>query len=271
MRLCCARLILPQANPDPGTHPAEAQPDYKPTDWKSVQLPHDGLIANTASAAACPDGCSGRSFLPRHVLWYHKSFTLPADWKGSAIWLDFAGSFRNTTVWINGVLSANHVCGYTPFRLRLDNITAVEVGKPIAIAVYVDPDNGDNGARDHGSGWWYEGGGLYRHVNLVRTSEAHVEQDGLFAYSNVTWGLDRDEDDAEESPSAVVHVKAAVTNGGSAPTTVCVSFNVSGARAPPPPSPCCFCVRALARVVNFRCSRPQVPMARPWPRHPARR
>ena len=31
-----------------------------------------------------------------------KSLRLPLDWKDSAIWLDFEGSFRNTTVWING-------------------------------------------------------------------------------------------------------------------------------------------------------------------------
>ncbi len=28
------------------------------------------------------------------------------------------------------------------------------------LAVYVDPDNGDQGGRARGSGWWYEGGGL---------------------------------------------------------------------------------------------------------------
>lgn len=52
------------------------------------------------------------------------------------------------------VHSANHVCGYTPFRLRLDNISAINVGGQNEIAVFVDPDNGDSGSRDHGSGWW---------------------------------------------------------------------------------------------------------------------
>eukprot|EP00962_Isochrysis_galbana_P031677 scaffold10322_cov117-Isochrysis_galbana.AAC.2 len=51
----------------------------------------------------------------------------------------------------------------------------------------VDPDNGAEGGVDHGSGWWYEGGGLYRHVWLVRTHHLHVQQDGLFAYSNVSF------------------------------------------------------------------------------------
>jgi hypothetical protein len=31
-----------------------------------------------------------------------------------------------------------------------------------------------------GSGWWYEGGGLYRHVHLVHANPIHIEQDGLY-------------------------------------------------------------------------------------------
>ena len=48
-----------------------------------------------------------------------------------------------------------------PFRVRLDNLTAVRLGGSTnVLAVYVDPDNGDRGGRAHGSGWWCEGGGL---------------------------------------------------------------------------------------------------------------
>jgi hypothetical protein len=50
--------------------------------------------------------------------------------QADAFWLDFEGSFRETTVWIDGVLSGTHSCGYTPFRVRLDNITSVTAGKP---------------------------------------------------------------------------------------------------------------------------------------------
>ena len=55
------------------------------------------------------------------------------------MWLDFEGSFRETSVWINGALAATHDCGYTPFRLRLDNITSVKFGDKTTIAVFVDP------------------------------------------------------------------------------------------------------------------------------------
>ena len=212
----------PPVNPDPGATPPERTVAYKDTDWESVYLPHDALIAAAPSEKACPDGCSGKSFIPRHVLWYRKSFTLPAAWAGDAFWLDFEGSFRETTVWINGDLVGTHSCGYTPFRVRLDNITSVTTGAATTIAVFVDPDNGDEGARDHGSGWWYEGGGLHREVNLVRTSKLHVAQSGLFAYSNLTWG-------GSKVSAGVVHARAEVMNGGTKAGTACVKFVVIAA------------------------------------------
>lgn len=99
------------------------------------------------------------------------------------MFLEFQGSFRNTTVWLNGQLVANHVCGYTPFRVDLPSeILSNDINQQ-TIAVYVDPDNGDGGGRARGSGWWYEGGGLYRHVTLTRTNAVYVEPNGLFVKS----------------------------------------------------------------------------------------
>jgi hypothetical protein len=116
------------------------------------------------------------------------------------------------------------------------------MGETNEITVFVDPDNGDGGGTAHGSGWWYEGGGLYRHVNLVRTSLIHVEQDGLFVYSNLTWGnSSRSEDSKPASsasslaaspalaapPSGTMHLKAALANGGKQTRSVCAHFTVT--------------------------------------------
>lgn len=250
----------PPTKPDPGDSPAESKVIYDDTGWQAVQLPHDGLIASSMSLAACPDGCSGRSYLPRHVLWYRKQFALPAAWKGSNIFLDFEGSFRETTIWVNGAKVAYHDCGYTPFRVRLDNVTNVKFGPPggagaantNVISIFVDPDNGDEGARDHGSGWWYEGGGLYRSATLVRTDKLHIEQDGLFAYSNLTWSdsslaaISAPAAAASSSMSVVagpssaqLHTTAAVSNAGSTPSRICVVLTISspdGKAAAPPVS-----------------------------------
>ncbi|KAG7359270.1 beta-galactosidase [Nitzschia inconspicua] len=187
----------PPKETDPGIHPPEAQPYFDDSEWWTVQLPHDGLIRNTPSKEACPDGCSGRSYIPRHVLWYRKQFQLPTDHDDNNVImnhqyvLEFQGSFRNTTVWINGKLVKNHICGYTPFRVPLTP-SMLELGQgkntnntTHAIAVFVDPDNGDDGGPSRGSGWWYEGGGLYRHVHLIRLhKQVHVSlTEGLFVKS----------------------------------------------------------------------------------------
>ena len=107
---------------DPGDAPKESTIAYDDSAWLDVSLPHDGLVRAAPSTDACPDGCSGKSYIPRHVLWYRKTFALPSAWEGSAIWLDFDGSFRETTVWVNGIKVAFHDCGYTPFRVRLDDL-----------------------------------------------------------------------------------------------------------------------------------------------------
>jgi hypothetical protein len=200
---------------DPGKDPPEAQVGYDDSDWEPVQLPHDGLIVTPPSKTACPDGCSGRSYIPRHVLWYRKQFRLPLDWTDTGdgdgvdrglAWLTFEGSFRNTSVWLDGKLVVNgHACGYTPFTVDLspllllsssgarnhDTGPADDVDDDDdvhTIAVFVDPDNGDGGGTGRGSGWWYEGGGLYRHVSLTRTASrrVHVQpRNGLFVKSTV--------------------------------------------------------------------------------------
>jgi len=83
----------------------------------------------------------------------------------------------------------------------------------------------------------YEGGGLYRHVHLVRASPVHVEQDGLFAYSYLFWGSGCDVsfwggggsgDDCAGPLSATVRASATLLNAGSGAATVCVSFTLIG-------------------------------------------
>ena len=207
---------------DPGDGPAEASVIYNGTsDWIDVDIPHDGIISNpfgnAPSLRACPDGCSGRSFIPRHVLWYRKQFRLPSGGDGdessapasslswqeelvegrSRIYLRFDGSFRNTTVYLNGRRVATHECGYTPFRIELTpSILGLREAPPgnggstersdavHTVAVFVDPNNGDGGGPARGSGWWYEGGGLYRHAWLEKVPRSgRLSHEGVFVTS----------------------------------------------------------------------------------------
>jgi beta-galactosidase len=210
----------PPEDTDPGLHPREVSNSYDDDDWLPVQLPHDALIATRPSQQACPDGCSGHSYIPRHVLWYRKEFFLPSSWKDSRVSLEFDGSFRNTTVWINGEWQMNHPAGYLPFKIPLDSVATFGQDNPNIIAVFVDPDNGDNGGRSHGSGWWYEGGGLYRNARLVRTEPVHFSSNGLFVHSQVEF-------DDKHHASAVLSIEASIENDdGDRQDEFCLEFEV---------------------------------------------
>eukprot|EP00040_Diaphanoeca_grandis_P001426 m.18499 g.18499 ORF g.18499 m.18499 type:complete len:1036 (+) comp12050_c0_seq1:272-3379(+) len=214
----------------PGVNPPQAESKFDDSTWESVHLPHDSLIAEQTNNITCPSGCSGRSYLPRPRSWYRKQFSFPSDWTDRTVWLQFEGVFRETMIFLNGKNISSHDCGYTGFSVRIDNETNLVAGGLNTLAVYVDPSNGDQGGDDHGSGWWYEGGGLYRHVNIVSAARTHIVQDGVFAYANITSSVDSTRvsvEDGLSASSAVVHASAEVVNDGTASSSMCVRFDLT--------------------------------------------
>lgn len=217
----------PSPGGGPGADPPEAQPKFDASGWEKIATPHDSVMSDgplgaVANKDLCANGCSGRSYLPRRESWYRKEFTLPSDYTGSSVWLWFEGVFRDSYIFLNGVQIYYHDCGYTSFPVRIDNATSVVKGGKNVLAVFVDPNTGK-------SGWWYEGGGIYRNVHLVKTNHIHIEQDGLFAFSNIS-GLMQN----RRSPSlgmfaesAVLHASASVVNDGAAAAEVCATFSLA--------------------------------------------
>ena len=65
-----------------------------------------------------------QGFLPRASGWYRKHFKLPAEWKGSTVYVYIEGSFHITNSWLNGKHLGEHPAGYTSFWLRLDDVPA---------------------------------------------------------------------------------------------------------------------------------------------------
>src|SRR6185369_7874037 len=120
--------------------------------WRLLHLPHDFVVEGAFDEKA--DGSHG--FLPKGLGWYRKTFDLPASDKGRSLWIDFDGVYRNSSVWLNGKLLGKHASGYTSFRYDISNVA--HYGAKNFLAVRVDARNNE--------GWWYEGGGIYRHVWL---------------------------------------------------------------------------------------------------------
>ena len=158
---------------DPGTSVAGGPPSpgFPDRSWRTVHLPHDFIIEGTFSEL----GDASHGSLPTTTGWYRKTFNLPAADKGKSLWIDFDGVYRDSKVWLNGHYLGHHTSGYTSFRF--DITPYAKCGGRNVLAVHVDP--------RHFEGWWYEGGGIYRHVWLNVAEPVHFAPWGTFVTSNL--------------------------------------------------------------------------------------
>lgn len=152
--------------PQPERGPKEADPAFDDSTWRTIHVPHDYVVEGTFDRTA--DTSHGS--LPTPTAWYRKTFDLPADWSDRKVWIDFDGVYRNSTVYLNGHRLGAHPSGYIGFREELNSFA--NFGGKNVLAIHVDPRRGE--------GWWYEGGGIYRHVWLNAANAAHIDQDSLF-------------------------------------------------------------------------------------------
>jgi beta-galactosidase len=178
---------------------AEA-PSFADSSWRSVDLPHDWSIEG-APKKDNPTGAGG-GYFPAGTGWYRKTFSVPADWKGKRVSIEFDGVYREATVYLNAHKLGTHPYGYTSFTYDLTpdlNFTG-----PNVLAVRVD-----NSAQPNSR--WYSGSGIYRHVRVVITDPTHVAHSGVFVTTP----------EASET-EAKVAIKTSVTNESSAQSRVAV-------------------------------------------------
>ena len=117
----------------------------------------------------------GHGYLPVYPAWYQHSISIPASAKGKNVWLNFGGIYRDAIIFVNGKFVDQHPSGYTGFRLNISD--EVHYGAKNEVAVFVDP--------RWFEGWFYEGGGIYRHVRLIITDKLQVSPWGTFVISKV--------------------------------------------------------------------------------------
>lgn len=99
--------------------------------------------------------------------WYRKKFTIGKDEAEKRHVLYFEGSYNQTEVWVNGQKAGYNVYGYTSFRCDITKY-CLPTGKENQIAVRV-VNEGVNSR-------WYSGSGIYRHVWMITTSNAHLDE-----------------------------------------------------------------------------------------------
>lgn len=164
--------------------------DLDDSSWRELQLPHDYIVEGDYS----PKADTGHGSLPVFPAWYRRKFSLDAADAGKCVWLYFEGVFRDAKIYLNGKMISRHPGGYTSFHVDLTD--EVRFDAENSLAVYVDPTGFE--------GWWYEGGGIYRHVWLNVADPIHVAPWGVYVTSEVA--------NVTGAPSAKLHVETLVAN-----------------------------------------------------------
>jgi beta-galactosidase len=179
-----------------------------------VTLPHDAMIGTERS----PGGSAATAYFPSGNWAYTKSFEPSPEDRGSAVFLEFEGVYRDARVRVNDTLMAHRPGGYSGFTVQIDHV--LRFGERNEVKVE---------ARAHDDSRWYSGGGIYRSVWLLQGERVHLVPGGLQV---LTPEIDDD--------VAIVAVSAEVRNQSTASSSAVLRLEVldadgavvAGAEAP---------------------------------------
>ena len=185
---------------------------YKYSNWEKVDLPHDWAVAlqktldANAFAGGFPNtnadrfrslGYSNAKEIS-NIGWYRKEFTLGEEYADKRIFIEFEGIFRDAIIWVNGTYMTRHTSGYNSLIFEITD--HVRVNEENSIAVRVDSDQPE--------GWWYEGSGIYRNVNLWVAKSLYFKPRKTFVRTDMDGKVSADavlvNDTAESAEKTVI-------------------------------------------------------------------
>lgn len=140
---------------------------YDDGEWERVDLPHDYM----REAAFSPDAIGNHGYRVMENAWYRKTFAVDPSLAGRHALLVFDGISASSIVWLNGSILKRSFSGY--YEIDLDVTDRIYYDRINTLAVYTK-------AADI-EGWWYEGAGIYRHVNLYFKNLLHIAHNGIWA------------------------------------------------------------------------------------------
>lgn len=169
---------------------------YKNSNWQKIDLPHDWAVAlqKTTDANVFAGGfpnthadrfrSMGRSNAGEayNIGWYRKEFTLGEEYAGKRLFIEFEGIFRDAIIWVNGSYMTRHTSGYNSLIFEITD--HVRIGEENSVAVRVDSDQVE--------GWWYEGSGIYRNVNLFVSEAVYFKPRKTFVRTDMQGSVNAD-------------------------------------------------------------------------------
>jgi beta-galactosidase len=193
--------------PDPvkasvGENVSYTQSGFDDSGWRQLNLPHDWGIEGPFKQ----EYFGGTGKLPYWGIgWYRKHVPLAKTDDGKRVFLQIDGAMSYSMVWVNGHFAGGWPYGYTSYQLELTPY--LNFGGDNVISIRLD--NPDSSSR------WYPGGGIYRHVWLLKTAPIHVTTNGTYLTTPTV-----------SADSATVDLKTSVDNQTALSADVSLSTKV---------------------------------------------
>lgn len=120
----------------------------------------------------------GRTLTKDNILWYSRTFTVPAAWKGKNVRVNFGAVDWKAEVFVNGVSVGSHTGGYAPFSFDITSALKSGANK-IAVKVFDPTSDGYQPVgkqKSKAEGIWYTpASGIWQTVWLEPVAAKHIE------------------------------------------------------------------------------------------------
>ncbi|WP_218016756.1 glycoside hydrolase family 2 protein [Sphingomonas pruni] len=119
-----------------------------------------------------------RKVTPDDRIWYRRSFTVPQDWAGEHVMLNFGAVDFAATIWVNGAVVGSHKGGFDTFGFDITDY--LKPGRNELVVQVADPTSAGTQPRGKQildpSGIWYTAvSGIWQTVWLEPVSKLHIE------------------------------------------------------------------------------------------------
>ena len=173
-------------------HPEYPRPQMVRANWMNLNGMWNYAITEAAAETFQPEGKIlvpfavesslsgvGRRLEPQQALWYEREFTVPKQWKGKNVMLNFGAVDWHSQVFVNGALVGEHKGGYDPFSFDVTPYLKKSGKQSLKIKVL---DATDNSLQPRGKqciinkGIWYTPvSGIWQTVWLEAVAPSYVE------------------------------------------------------------------------------------------------
>jgi len=111
---------------------------------------------------------------PRHETgWYHRTFSVPARWRGERTWLRFGAVDYFVKVWVNARLVCDLESGYLPFEVDITDCLDRAGGNHLVVRVH-DPNDHSQQPVGKQYRWYARTAGIWQTVWLEPRAETHI-------------------------------------------------------------------------------------------------